>query len=197
MLTLASLLATGNNIVLQQIENGFTLGAMYALVALGYTLVYGIIELINFAHGDVFMWSTVFTFIVVQILGLTHPLSGLALVGVLILLLVVGMGVSGFLNAGIERVAYRRLRRAPRLAPLIAAIGASFILETVIALWRGTGIYAFPIIFPKGGFKVIGVQIDYVDIFIWLLAIGLMYALARFIRTTRLGRAMMGHRSRP
>jgi branched-chain amino acid transport system permease protein len=190
MLTLASLLATGNNIFLQQIENGITVGAMYALVALGYTLVYGIIELINFAHGDVFMWSTVITFVVVQALGLTHPLTGFALIGVLILLLVVGMGFSGFLNAGIERVAYRRLRRAPRLAPLIAAIGCSFILETIVALWKGTSFYAFPDIFPNGGFDVLGTRISYVDIFIVILAVAIMYGLDRFIRLTRLGKAM-------
>ena len=82
MLTLASLLATGSsNIFLQQIENGITLGAMYALVALGYTLVYGIIELINFAHGDMFMWGTVVTFVLVQRIGLTHPATGFALIG--------------------------------------------------------------------------------------------------------------------
>jgi branched-chain amino acid transport system permease protein len=190
MLTLASLLSTGSNIFLQQIENGITLGAMYALIALGYTLVYGIIELINFAHGDVFMWSTVITFVVVQILGLTHPLTGLALVGLLLLLLIVGMSFSGVLNATIERVAYRRLRRAPRLAPLIAAIGCSFILETIVALWRGTSFYSFPTIFPTGSFEVLGVRITYVDIFIVLLAIGIMAGLDRFIRLTRVGRAM-------
>jgi branched-chain amino acid transport system permease protein len=190
MLTLASLLSTGSNIFLQQIENGITLGAMYALIALGYTLVYGIIELINFAHGDVFMWSTVITFIVVQILGLTHPLAGLALVSVLVLLLIVGMAFSGVLNATIERVAYRRLRRAPRLAPLIAAIGCSFILETIVALWRGTQFYSFPTIFPTGSFEVFGARVTYVDIFIVLVAIGIMVGLDRFIRLTRLGRAM-------
>ncbi len=192
MLTLASLLATGStNIFLQQIENGITLGAMYALVALGYTLVYGIIELINFAHGDVFMWGTVITFVLVQILGVSHPpTNGIALIGLMILLLIVAMAVSGFLNAGIERVAYRRLRKAPRLAPLIAAIGASFILETVVALWRGTNFYAFPTIFPTGGFDVFGARVTYLDIFIVLLAVALMYGLARFINTSKLGRAM-------
>ncbi|MGO8947656.1 MAG: branched-chain amino acid ABC transporter permease [Ktedonobacterales bacterium] len=192
MLTLASLLAGGSsNIFLQQIENGITLGAMYALVALGYTLVYGIIELINFAHGDVFMWSTVVTFVVVERLGVTNvPATGIAVVGLLVLLLVIGMGISGFLNAGIERVAYRRLRKAPRLAPLIAAIGASFILETVVALWQGTNFYSFPTIFPTGSFNVFGARVTYLDIFIVILSVGLMYGLATFINTSRLGRAM-------
>ena len=191
MLTLASLLAGGgNNIFLQQIENGITLGAMYALVALGYTLVYGIIELINFAHGDIFMWSTVIIFLVVGKLGVTTPPSGLALVGLLILLLVIGMAVSAFLNWGIERVAYRRLRKAPRLAPLIAAIGASFILETVMELWQGPNFTAFPTIFPTGSFNIFGARVTYLDIFIVLLAVSLMYGLATFINTSRLGRAM-------
>lgn len=190
MLMLASLSAGGDNIFLQQIENGITLGAMYALIALGYTLVYGIIELINFAHGDVFMWSTVITFVVVQILGLTHPPTGLALLGVMLLLLIIGMSFSGLLNASIERIAYRRLRRAPRLAPLIAAIGCSFILETIVALWRGTSFYSFPTIFPTGSFEVFGARVTYLDIFIVALAVGIMYGVARFIRTTRLGRAM-------
>jgi branched-chain amino acid transport system permease protein len=191
MLTLASLLAGGGtNIFLQQIENGITLGAMYALVALGYTLVYGIIELINFAHGDVFMWSTVIIFLVVQKLGVVSPPSGLALVGLLLLLLVIGMVVSAFLNWGIERVAYRRLRKAPRLAPLIAAIGASFILETVMELWQGPNFTAFPTIFPTGDFNVFGARVTYLDVFIVLLAVALMYGVSRFINTSRLGRAM-------
>src|SRR5579875_590211 len=99
----------------QQIENGITLGAIYALVALGYTMVYGIIELINFAHGDVFMWSTIVTLSVAQALHIDHVLGGFALVGTLLLLLIVGILTSGGLNVLIERVAYRPLRRAPRL----------------------------------------------------------------------------------
>jgi branched-chain amino acid transport system permease protein len=163
---------------------------MYALVALGYTLVYGIIELINFAHGDVFMWSTVIIFVLVGRMGLSQSLTGLALVGVLVLLLVVGMGFSGILNATIERVAYRRLRKAPRLAPLIAAIGCSFILETIVAVWLGTNFYAFPTIFPTGGIDILGAHLTYVGIFIVLMALLMMYGLDRFIRLTRLGRAM-------
>jgi branched-chain amino acid transport system permease protein len=190
MLTLASLLASGTNIFSQQIANGVITGAMYALVALGYTLVYGIIELINFAHGDVFMWSTVIIFVVVGRMGLSQSLTGLALVGVVVLLLVVGMAFSGILNATIERVAYRRLRKAPRLAPLIAAIGCSFILETIVALWLGTNFYAFPTIFPTGGIDILGAHLTYVGIFIVLMALLMMYGLDRFIRLTRLGRAM-------
>lgn len=187
MTTFAS---SGVSLLLQQIENGITVGAVYALVALGYTLVYGIIELINFAHGDVFMWSTVVTLAIVQAMGLVHPLGGLALVGVMLMLIVIGMAVSGGLNVVIERFAYRPLRRAPRLAPLIAAIGVSFILENLAQLYRGAGFTAFPSIFPIGGLNLGGVQINFLDIFILLLAIVLMYLLNQFILSTKLGRAM-------
>jgi len=191
MLTLATLAAgQTNNIFLQQIENGVTIGAVYALVALGYTLVYGIIELINFAHGDIFMWSTVVTLAIVQAMGLNSPLGGFELVGVLALLVIVGMIVSATLNVTIERFAYRPLRKAPRLAPLIAAIGASFILENVAELWRGSGFVAFPTIFPIGGFNVFGAQVAYLDIFIVILAVVLMYGLNLFIRRTKMGKAM-------
>ncbi len=174
----------------QQLELGITLGAMYALVALGYTLVYGIIELINFAHGDVFMWSTVVLLLVSNALGLKGTLGGFALVGVLILFLAIAMAVSAFLNVSIERLAYRRLRKAPRLAPLIAAVGVSFILENIAQLTIGSGFIAFPPIFPTTALNIFGVKISILHIFIFALAVGLMYALDRFIQTTKLGRAM-------
>ena len=178
---------------MEAVEIGITTGAIYALVALGYTMVYGIIELINFAHGDVFMWGTVITLVVMNALGLTGTLSGFALIGVIILLIAIVMVFCGVLNMTIERLAYRPLRRAPRLAPLIAAIGVSFILENVAELWRGPGQIAFPAIFPTTTFITLGngaFQIEYRDLFIVALAIGLMLALARFIRATKLGRAM-------
>ena len=190
MLTLADVGSFNFGLFFQQIENGVTLGAMYALVALGYTLVYGIIELINFAHGDIFMWSTVVTLVIVQAMGITGALTGFALVGMLILLMVVGVVVSGGLNVVIEHFAYRPLRRAPRLAPLIAAIGVSFILENVAQLWRGSNFVAFPGIFPSGAIVLGSVHINYLDIFIVVLAVLLMVGLERLIRLTRLGKAM-------
>lgn len=192
MLVLAAAQASGLSILFQQVEIGLTHGAEYALIALGYTLVYGIIELINFAHGDVFMWGTVITLVLAQSLGLgaVHSLSGLALVGALVLLLVVGMSVCGVLNFSIERLAYRPLRKAPRLAPLISAIGVSFILENAAQLWRGSQFVAFPTVFPLGGLDMGGVRVNFLDIFIVLLAVALMVALDRFIRGTKVGRAM-------
>src|SRR3712207_548105 len=128
-----SLVRFGNNVVA-----GLSNGAIWALVALGYTLVYGIIELINFAHGEVFMigslitaawfWGTI---------GLTEQTALFALILGLLASLIVGMVASGALNVMIERVAYRPLRSAPKLAPLITAVGMSFILQNVGILWIG------------------------------------------------------------
>jgi branched-chain amino acid transport system permease protein len=180
-------------VLFQQLFNGITVGAIYALVALGYTLVYGIIELINFAHGDVFVWGSVFSAIILQAMGFTNfsaPLTGLSLIGTMALLIGLAMVFCGALNFTIERVAYRRLRRAPRLAPLIAAIGVSFVLENIIQLTRGSGFIEYPTIFPSGGFQLGGVIVNYLNIFIVVLAAALMYALDRLIRTTKIGRAM-------
>jgi branched-chain amino acid transport system permease protein len=180
-------------VLLQQLVNGITVGAVYALVALGYTLVYGIIELINFAHADVFVWGTVVTSLVLQAMGYTNisqALTGLDLIVVLALMIVLAMVFCGTLNFTIERVAYRRLRRAPRLAPLIAAIGVSFILETVIAVRVSAGFIQYPTLFPTGGFQLGDITINYLNIFIVVLAIALMIALDRLIRKTKIGRAM-------
>lgn len=191
-LVLASAGSSGILNFLQAVEIGITTGAIYALVALGYTMVYGIIELINFAHGDVFMWGTVITLILMQALGLSGALSGFSLIGVLLVLIAGAMIFCGVLNVVIERLAYRPLRRAPRLAPLIAAIGVSFILEQVIEIWRGPGQTTYPPIFPDAPLLDIGHTLDitYRDLFIVMLAIVLMVALNRFIQRTKLGRAM-------
>jgi branched-chain amino acid transport system permease protein len=195
MLTLASVLsstpANGIGILFQQLAIGVTLGAMYALVALGYTMVYGIVELINFAHGDIFMWATVIMFVVVTALNITAPPTNIfALIGLILLLMGIGMAVSGSLNFSLELLLYRRLRKAPRLAPLIAAVGASFILETIVQIWRGSNSDAFPSIFPTAEFSIGSVTIQWVDVFIVLAAVALMLGLDRFIRLTKLGRAM-------
>jgi branched-chain amino acid transport system permease protein len=190
-LVLASSFDTG--LLFQQLENGLVIGAIYALISLGYTLVYGIVELINFAHGDVFMWSTIVTLAVTQSMGLdklTSPLSLVPLVGVLLLLLVIGALVSAAINVTIERFAYRPLRKAPRLLSLISAIGVSFILNNVGQLWRGANAVAYPSFFPTSGIQIGGFTVLTLDIFIIVLAVGLMVGLNRFINTTKLGRAM-------
>src|SRR6266536_4930999 len=119
------------------VAQGLSNGAIWALIAIGYTLVYGIIELINFAHGDVFMIGSFTSVGLWAVLGLGLTTSALGLVGGLLVTLVVAMLVTGSLNVLIERVAYRPLRNAPKLAALITAVGFSFILQNVGLLWRG------------------------------------------------------------
>jgi branched-chain amino acid transport system permease protein len=178
------------NTLAQQLENGIALGAVYALIALGYTMVYGIIELINFAHGDVFMWGSFAAFALVGALNIPDHAFGIGLVATLVLLLAVCMLVSALINVIIERLAYRPLRRAPRLSLLIAAIGASFILEDIGKLWRGPSPLRFPMIFPANSFQIGPVNVPFLDVFIVVLSVVLMLALDRFIRLTRMGRAM-------
>ena len=192
--TLAAVGSAGLLNFLQALEIGITQGAIYALVALGYTMVYGIIELINFAHGDVFGWGVGATFLLVSSLGITKALTGLQLVGTLALLIVVASVFCGVLNVAIERLAYRPLRRAPRLAPLIAAVAVSFILEQVMQLWPKIGPYqySFPVLFPTTNFiNVSGIfTVQYRDIVIVVLSLVVMLGLSQFIRVTKLGRAM-------
>jgi branched-chain amino acid transport system permease protein len=172
---------------------GLADGAMYALVALGYTMVYGIIELINFAHGDVF---TMGGYISAAILGFfavsESTFSAINLIALLIVFPVV-MLIMGGINITIERIAYRPLRNAPRLAPLITAIGMSFILEGIMFLWHGPASVHFPDILPHGaGFQatVSGVFVTFKDGFVMTTAVVLVTLLAIFINRTKLGKAM-------
>src|SRR3954447_11375022 len=121
---------------LDDVKTGLSNGTIWALIALGYTLVYGIIELINFAHGEVFMIGSFVSVSVWQTLGVTPDNALIAILGSMLIGLIVAMLASGSLNVMIERVAYRPLRNAPKLAPLITAIGMSFILQNVGLLWR-------------------------------------------------------------
>jgi branched-chain amino acid transport system permease protein len=172
---------------------GIADGAMYALVALGYTMVYGIIELINFAHGDVF---TMGAYIASAIVGLfafnENSFTAVNLVALLVIFPVV-MLIMGAINVGIERIAYRPLRNAPRLAPLITAIGMSFVLEGVLFLWHGPATVHFPDILPHGpGFQATigGVFVGFKDVFVVVTTAILVTLLAIFINRTRLGKAM-------
>src|ERR1700710_2277854 len=122
---------------LDDVKTGLSNGTIWALVALGYTLVYGIIELINFAHGEIFMIGAFTSFAFWGSIGLTPNTGTAGLIGGLLLTLVVAMFVSASLNVMIEKVGYRPLRNAPKLAPLITAVGFSFILQNVGVLWLG------------------------------------------------------------
>jgi branched-chain amino acid transport system permease protein len=136
---------------------GLTNGAVYALVALGYTLVYGILELINFAHGDVFMLGGLISAtMLITVFGLTENSSTGAVVVALLGSLAVAMVACGVINATIEFVAYRPLRGAPRLAPLITAIGMSFILQNVAIFFYDTGYTGLPRVLPHGSVFSVG-----------------------------------------
>jgi branched-chain amino acid transport system permease protein len=177
----------------QQFQNFLTLGAVLALIALGYTMVYGIVELINFAHGDVFMVGAFLSmWLMTGPLGLPDkPIDDpIPLIAVLIVVVGVTMTVMGLIGAIIERFAYRPLRHAPRLAPLITAIGVSFILQNVIQALFSSSPYATPQIFPKAKVDLLGGSIGVLNIFMVLVAVGLMIALQLFVSRTRLGRAM-------
>jgi branched-chain amino acid transport system permease protein len=177
----------------QQLVNAMTLGAIYALVALGYTMVYGIIELINFAHGDVFMaGSFVSLWILTDFLGFKGPIHNIPeLAAVLVVSFLFTMVVMGLVGVIIERFAYRRLRNAPRLAPLITAIGVSFIIQNVIQIWRGPAELNSPqLIDVQAGFYVGTAFVRWISVFVISLALGLMIALKVFVSRTRLGRAM-------
>jgi branched-chain amino acid transport system permease protein len=176
----------------QQFSNFLTIGAIYALIALGYTMVYGIIELINFAHGDVFGMGAFVALWLLTVAGFNGAINNpVELAFVLLALFLVTMGVLGTIGVVIERLAYRPLRNAPRLAPLITAIGVSFILENVMQAFFGPSPVSSPQIFTLNArFSIAGASIGYLNVFIVAVAIALMIALQAFVSRTRLGRAM-------
>jgi branched-chain amino acid transport system permease protein len=171
---------------------GLTNGAVYALVALGYTLVYGILELINFAHGDVFMLGGMFSAtMLISVFGLHEHASIGSLVPAILGSLAVAMAACGLLNASIELVAYRPLRHAPRLAPLITAIGMSFILEDVAIGWKGPGYTSVPDVLPKGHvFSAGGVTYTWEKLIVVIVTIPVLLALVYLVQQTRQGKAM-------
>ena len=166
-------------------------GGIYALIALGYTMVYGIIELINFAHGDVFAFGAFLSASLLPIFGLKEggaftPVSAIALLAVFALTML----ACGFLNISIERIAYRPLRHAPRLAPLITAVGVSFFLEGALFLWKGPSNVHYPNILPNAGFELFGANIGAKDLLVIGVSLILMFALGLFVQRSRLGKAM-------
>ncbi|MCL5258526.1 MAG: branched-chain amino acid ABC transporter permease [Firmicutes bacterium] len=175
---------------LAQLINGISLGSIYALIALGYTMVYGIIGLINFAHGDVYTLGSFFSLAILGLLGATGELHGPALVIDAGLALCGAALLCGIVGVLIERLAYRRLRNAPRLAPLITAIGVSFILENAMQVWKGPSPVPFPAILPNPAVTVAGVAISLQQFVVVGLAVATMLALQLFVHGTRVGRAM-------
>jgi len=181
------------DIFLQQLVNGLVLGSIYALVALGYTMVYGILGLINFAHGDICMIGALTALAVAQALaalGLPPPLVlGLAALAAVVVCCTLGVSI--------ERVAYRPLRRAPRLAPLITAIGVSILLQYSAALIWGKQYLSMPELVKPTDISVGGVHLTDLQAFIFVLACAIMAGLLWFIRSTRAGRAMRATEQNP
>ncbi|HMJ96967.1 MAG TPA: branched-chain amino acid ABC transporter permease [Thermoleophilaceae bacterium] len=177
----------GNNLA-----DGLSNGAIWALVALGYTLVYGIIELINFAHGEIFMIGAFVSFALWGTLGLTAQTGTIGLILGLLATLVVAMVTSGSLNVMIERVAYRPLRGAPKLAPLITAVGFSFILQNVGILWLGASQHSVPDLIHSQHelANIAGISISRGDVLAIAVTIPLVFLLTAFVGRSRLGKAM-------
>jgi branched-chain amino acid transport system permease protein len=176
------------DIFVQQLVNGLVLGAIYALVALGYTLVYGILELINFAHGEVTMMGAMIALTVMGVLMGTAPdMPGIAMA---LTGLLVAIPACMALGYSIERLAYRPLRNAPRLAPLITAIGISILLQNIAMMIWGKQYIAFPHILPEGRHEFLGATITDVQILILLLTVAIMAGLVLLVNRTNLGRAM-------
>ena len=187
---------TETEFFIQLLINGTTIGSYLALIALGYTMVYGIIELINFAHGDVYMLGFLISLTFLGILGVSRPLGGWELWVIVFGVMFVTMLATGTINMVIDRVAYKPLRRAPRLAALITAVGASFMLENLAMIWKGPSQINYPRIFPAIDIlnDVLGMKTAVLfttkDVFLMGVTVPLMVVLNLFIRNTKMGKAM-------
>jgi branched-chain amino acid transport system permease protein len=181
------------DIFIQQLINGLTLGAVYAVVALGYTMVYGIIQLINFAHGDVVMVGAMVAF---SVIGALAPSGQPPLV---IVLVATGCAVSACVLIGyaMERLAYRPLRGAPRLAPLITAIGVSIILQHLALMIWSRNPLAFPQIIKTQSYDIAGATVTNVQIAILSISLAIMAGLVALVYRTRLGTAMRATAQNP
>jgi len=177
--------------LLQQLFNGLSLGAIYALIAIGYTMVYGIIGMINFAHGEVYMIGAYIGLVTLSAIGVQSGLPVWAIIAIMLIVSVVITGVYGFV---VEQVAYKPLRGSPRLVALISAIGMSIFLQNWVALGQGARDMAVPSLIP-GAFRFGGeggsfeVFVPYSRILIIVVAIALMALLTVYIKHSRMGRA--------
>ena len=181
------------NYFIQQLINGITLGSIYGLIAIGYTMVYGIIGMINFAHGDVFMVGAFVSLITIIVFGITGTSSVAVGIGVLILVAAISMVIAGIYGWTIERLAYRPLRGSFRLAPLITAIGVSIFLQNFVQTTQGARVKPLQAII-SGGFTILEsndfvVRITYMQILIVVLTFLLMAGFTYLISKTSLGRA--------
>jgi branched-chain amino acid transport system permease protein len=181
--------------LLQQVINGLVLGSLYALIALGYTMVYGVLNLINFAHGDVLMAGALAA---LSAIGLMHGMwPGLPGWLLLILGIMAAIPVCVSLSLVIERIAYRPLRNAPRLAPLITAIGVSILIQTLAMLVWGRNYMTFPQLLPATPLHIGAATITVTKVVVIVLAALIMGSLLWLVQTTRLGRAMRATAENP
>jgi branched-chain amino acid transport system permease protein len=178
--------------LIQTIINGLTTGFLYALIALGYTMVYGILKLLNFAHGDVYMIGAYIGYFVLQWFGGPTAVSIPVPLLILIMFVIAGLGC-GVLGVAIERFAYRPLRNAPRIAPLITALGVSFVLENSVLLLFGGFTKSYnteSFISQTAGIHIAGAVIDPVQITIFVVSILMMWGLMQIVDRTTLGKSM-------
>ena len=183
------------DILLQQIINGLVLGSMYALIALGYTMVYGIIQLINFAHGEVLMIGAITSWSCIGMMQEAMPGAP----GWLILLLatVIACAVAAALNFSIEKIAYKRLRNSPRLAPLITAIGMSLLLQTIAMIIWKPNYKPYPTLLPMTPFEIGGAVITSTQVLILAVTAVALGAMVYLVNYTKLGRAMRAPAENP
>ncbi|KAF3996674.1 branched-chain amino acid ABC transporter permease [Glaciimonas immobilis] len=179
----------------QQIINGLVLGSMYALIALGYTMVYGVLNLINFAHGDILMIGAMVGLSILKLVQAYAP----DLPGIVKLMIAIAgaIPVCVIVNLVIERVAYRPLRNAPRLAPLITAIGVSILLQTFAMMIWGRSPLAMPQVMPSDPVHILGALISPTQIMLLILATLAMVGLVLLVEKTKMGRAMRATAENP
>jgi len=178
----------------QQIANGIILGSIYALIALGYTMVYGILGLINFAHGEVTMMGAM---IGITLLNVLLTIFHIPSIPAFVIAITLTIPVCMLLGVAIERIAYRPLRNAPRLAPLITAIGVSIVLQNLAMIIWGRGYQRFPDIFPLESINISGATLTPVKIAIVLIAVITLTGLWLLVNRTKLGRAMRATAQNP
>jgi branched-chain amino acid transport system permease protein len=184
-------------IFLQQLINGLTTGTLFALIAIGYTMVYGIIELINFAHGDLFMLGSFLALTLVTAMGLENAAPGAAAAGIA-LTFVLTMGFCALLNLLQDKIVYRPLRGAPKLTPLVSAIGVSFVFMGAGQIWKGVADINFPDVLPnKNLLSSDSLRFTAKDLLVILVTVPLMIGLTLFVRFTKLGKAMRATAQNP
>ncbi len=183
------------DILLQQIINGLVLGSMYALIALGYTMVYGIIQLINFAHGEVLMIGALTSWSCIGLMQEAMP--GAPGWVILLLATLIACVVAATLNFSIEKIAYKRLRNSPRLAPLITAIGMSLLLQTVAMIIWKPNYKPYPTLLPTTPFEIGGAVITSTQVLILAVTAVALGAMVYLVNYTKLGRAMRATAENP